>query len=111
MALKRNIRLAEIRAILADYGLDWDTERLDLRTNAAQMSMTSTNQLPRPELAELSGISLPQTGEVSLRVKRDRRGRPERSRGSAPPWRLRKRYKSQSGRMSSGASTPPGGRP
>ena len=73
MALKRNIRLAEIRAILADYGLDWDTERLDLRTNAAQTSMTSTNEPPRPELAEISSISLPPTGAVSLRVKPDRR--------------------------------------
>lgn len=32
MALKRQVGLAEIRALLADHGLDWDSERLAVRT-------------------------------------------------------------------------------
>ena len=32
MALKRNVPPGEIRALLADYGLDWDSERLDVRS-------------------------------------------------------------------------------
>jgi hypothetical protein len=75
MALKRSVALNEIRTLLAQYGLDWDADRLDVRANAANALTT------RAEVAEIVRLSQPPDDQVTFRVKPDRRLRQEPFKG------------------------------